>query len=100
MKVNLSMKDRNIFSLRLKLLHTPVETLASLTDMSFLGNFSLDSLAMHERQMDRVVLCSFAPMAACPPACYSALKKQCLFVSLLVCLGAKKNRLLGQVFSE
>ena len=93
------MKDRNIISLSLKLLHTPVETLASLTDMSFLGrNFSLDSLAMHERQMDRVVLCAYG-------CCLSACLLQCLKETMSFCLSlslswSKEKPALGTGFSE
>ena len=76
------MKDRNIISLSLKLLHTPVETLASLTDMSFLGNFSLDSLAMHERQMDRVFLCAYGCLSACLLQCLKETMSFCLSLSL------------------
>ena len=95
-KLNLGMKTRNIISFNFKLLHTPVETLASLTDKSFLGNFSLGSLAMHERQMDRVVLCAYG-------CCLSACVLQCLKETMSFCLSfslswSKEKPALGTGF--
>ena len=90
------MKNRSIILLNLKLLHTPVETLASLTDRSFLGNFSSDSLAMHERQMDRVFLCAYG-------CCLSACLLQCLKETMSFCLSfslswSKEKPALGTGF--
>ena len=90
------MKNRGIILLNLKLLHTPVETLASLTDRSFLGNFSSDSIAMHERQMDRVFLCAY-------DCCLSACLLQCLKETMSFCLSfslswSKEKPALGTGF--